>query len=103
MSKVTQVWYSNGQGYKLACGHTGFNIGNRPRYSRGDKIPCDVCADTEKRVKAARVEALEEAKQTIMTSWPSLTDSDGDIPLLQAAIDKLIESTNKLIEATNAN
>jgi len=48
MSNVSEIWYTSGQGYKLDCGHTGFNISNHPRYEVGDKIPCDICAEIKK-------------------------------------------------------
>ncbi len=103
MSKVTSIWYSNGQGYERSCGHGGFNIGNNPRYKVDDEIPCDSCADIAKSVKAARVEGMEKI-ETLAKLLKDMSDAHAeDCPEdecvnILAARKYLIE-INKLIEA----
>ena len=76
MAKVTDKWYSSGQGYKLDCGHEGFNMSSTPDYKVGDKIPCDICADNEKQVKAARAAGMEAVKEALHGHYLPLVSND---------------------------
>ena len=57
MSKATCI--DSGDLYNLTCGHiiSDFDVDGPP--TLGDEVACPICAETEKRVKAARVEVLE--------------------------------------------
>lgn len=94
MSQVTKVWYSEGQGYERSCGHGGFNIGSKPKYFIDDEILCEICANIETRIKAARVEALEEARRIIgeTTQHPEIENPAVYILRIIGVIDKLIKA-----------
>ena len=57
MSKVTCI--DSGDLYNLSCGHiiSAFDVEGPP--TLGDEVACPICAEMEKKVKAARVEMLD--------------------------------------------
>ena len=59
MGKILRTVYS---AVRLDCGHI---IQSAPR-PHGTEVHCQVCADTEKRVKAARLGELKNVRELIM-------------------------------------
>ena len=63
MARVTHI--DSGVYYNLDCGHVLTDFDVEWVLKKGAKVDCQVCTDTEKRVKAARVEVLELVKLTV--------------------------------------
>ncbi len=88
MSKVTCI--DSGDLYNLSCGHiiSDFDVEGPP--TLGDEVACPICADTEKRVKAARVEALEKVKNKVYVAFCANSDNLHGWKAIERAIDKQI-------------
>ena len=95
MAKVTDKHDSWAMGKRLDCGHVFFDFDTEEDtfsdvhsdpFQMGDEVDCLVCADNEKRVKAARVEGHQEMIEAM--------NKAGIPPVKQAFV------VNKLIEAT---
>ena len=87
MAKVTNI--GSGYYYDLDCGHVlnDFDVEWAPK--KGFEVDCPVCADNEKRVKAARVEVLEIISVSLNADR---TYDERTIDTMRL-IDKLIEAS----------
>ena len=85
MSKIRE-WTNDHYVALLDCGHL-YQIKDDFAWNVGTEVVCPTCADTEKRVKAARREALEWARD-IVIAIDVTTDVQG---ALNAILDKIEE------------
>ncbi len=85
MSKIKK-WTNDYDVPLLDCGHL-YQIKDDLAWRIGDRVVCPTCADTEKRVKAARRDALEWARD-IVIAIDVTTDVQG---ALNAILDKIEE------------
>ena len=101
MARVTHI--DSGVYYNLDCGHVLTDFDVEWVLKKGAKVDCQVCTDTEKRVKAARVEALEGAQHAINQEkhYELIVDRLGGMVVFEGDIEAAINDVKyELIKAS---